>query len=89
MANAIAGSITTSNFRVAGSFGASDTYKPLEIVFRFNKYREVKPFVPALDSFDFDGTSYKSPSPPTYDVADVKYVIKLYYNIDHYTIRGT
>ena len=30
----------------------------LQLVFKFNKYREVKPYVAVLDSFDFDYVSY-------------------------------
>ena len=30
----------------------------LQLVFKFNKYREVKPYVAVLDSFDFNNVSY-------------------------------
>ena len=62
---------------------------PLEIVFKFNKYREVKPYVPVLDSFDFEGYSYKSPSAPTPNVSNALYTIKLYLSQEDYFIRGS
>ena len=47
--------------------GVGSTYNALDIIFKFYKYRDVKPYVPVLDSFAFSGNIYKSPSPPVPD----------------------
>ena len=70
------GYISPSSFKVS-AFGVT-TYTPLEFVFKFNKYREAKPYVPFLDSIDFSGVSYQSPNAPGPDETQAKYTIKLY-----------
>lgn len=55
--NAEAGFISPSSFKVANASG-DYSYTPLELVFKFNKYREAKPYVPFLDSIDVKGVSY-------------------------------
>ena len=47
--------------------GVGYTYNALDIIFKFYKYRDVKPYVPVLDSFAFSGTIYRSSSPPVPD----------------------
>ena len=50
----------------------SDYPYALQLVFKFNKYREVKPYVAVLDSFSFDEVNYR-PSGATVDVLNASY----------------
>ena len=46
-------------------------------MFKFYKYRDVKPYVPVLDSFAHSNSIIKAPSAPTPDVSEAQYVVSL------------